>query len=80
MCNIVFVYIKVEVDFDQRRYFGSEEDGVTQEICITVGPQADNSSEFAALEFDPINVTVNTYSLPRFTVPHGMSVIVHNRC
>ena len=62
----------MKVEFDQRKYYGSAMDGVTQEICINIGPQGTqlvNISETARI--DLLYVSVRTFYAEYYRRPPG---------
>ena len=60
--TLVF-FPKVEVDFDQHKYYGSAMDGVTQSICLTIG------SEEAQL----VQMVSGDFGLPSFPVSTALT-------
>ena len=49
-------------------------DGVTQQICINIGPQGtqlENISETARIDFGLLNVSVRTYDAEHYRRPRG---------
>ena len=61
-CRQRFVFFpKVEVDFDQNKYYGSAMDGITQMICLTIGSKQTELVEMSGgSNFNSFSASIRT--------------------
>ena len=59
----------MRAEFDQHTYYGSAMDGVTQDICVILGPQQ-TQFDLGEGALPPIHASINTYG----RVPQGITL------